>query len=597
MRSKENKRKIISIMVIGSLFPSLVPKTADAVTPTISVTEESYDAASNTVNIRIDSNGVITLPGGVKKTGQATYTAVKNGVYSFEAKVDGQIVHESIHVTKINSEKIRTKNPSVSLNVQYKDELSGIQYMRFKNDTSLSWNPWQTTSTTNGTQSISWNLDTSTEGNKTIYAQFQDKAGNITPGEAYDNVVYDISGPTFNIGYEKYYVRENTFKLNVSDLTDLYSPVDKVSIKVGNQPYKDYDMTAQFIQDLNSGLDVEIPDAERLTPGKKTVYVKAQDDLGNVSEIKTTEIFYDNIAPNKGDITLNDKENNQVKVVEGGRQWNGSEGEYIYFEKEDNIRLMDDRNIRIQLDMGDKDSGVKPDFSKNGFARVDIIEYNVTTNADRNVISGSKQEVGRKTLRTEIKPDGSLNIPWTLTYGLEKQIEIIVYDNAGNSRLFRDDPFYMSALSLVHFNLQDVVNPQNKWHPVDFSGNSESAEMMAGGNVDFEIMYGLLTAKAPERIHGSVEFVIKDPDGTKIDTQIITLDSSNHEAPVFKDTFTIPQETPVGSKVYANGWIKAEFTDNDPLIVYFPTKDVIVEREIGVITGNLHEEIQFQTIR
>lgn len=613
MKRKSIRTSSWLLLISSTFLPTMMAKPVEAANPTISVREQSFDASKNELTIRVESNGMITMPGGNKQSKSATLVVNKNGVYSFQAERDGHIVTDSIHVTKINKGKLRTNDANVKLKLSYKDELSGIQQVRFKNESSGTWEGWRSTATLTkaGTETINWKLNTSSEGNRSVYVQFRDQAGNITPGAAYDQIIYDVSAPTFSVSTEKYYVRDNTFKLDIKDLKDTYSPIAKVSIKVGNQPYKDFAMTDAFVKDLQDGLDIEVPAAERNKPGAKTIQIKAEDDLGNVSKPQTLEIFHDNKAPNKGDITIRTNDDKAVKVMEGGRQWDESQGGYVYFEKEDGIRLVDDQNIKLRLKLGDDHSKVTPDTAKGGYARVDVIEYNVSTNNKRKVIESSRKEVNRKTFRTEIKADGSVFVPWQLSYGLEKQIAIVVYDNAGNSQKFVDDPIYMSALSLVHFKVKDVVNPRTPWTEVDFS-NPESApgHMLAGGNVKYDIMYNLLTAQKPRDVFGSLEIITKHEESGYIHSQTIALpetdvrrkdEDGNATLPYFLDEFTIPQDAPKGSKVYATGWLKAQFDDQPnpakDLRIYFPTKDLIVDKEIGIVVGNIHEEIQFRSVR
>lgn len=594
------------IFTAGAFLPLLAAPPVQANTPTIQVQEQGYNAVRNEVTVRVTSNGMITLPGGNRHNQSATMVINRNGVYSFQAEIDGTIVTDSIHVTKINSEKLRTNNPNIKLKLSYKDELSGIRHMRMKNESGGTWTGWQTTTqvSNSATETKNWTLDTSREGDRAVYVQFRDQAGNITPGQAYDQIIYDVSGPTFTIDAEKYYVNANTFKLNINDLTDTYSPVAKVTIKVGNQAPKSYAMTTAFIKDLEDGLDIEVPAAERNNPGQKVIEVTAEDDLGNVSQKRSLNIYHDNQKPNKGNIELRTNDNEAVKKVEGGRQWNEQEGDYVYFKKEDNVRLIDDKNIRLQLDLGDGHAGVVPDAIRNGLARVDVIEYNVATDSKRNILESSRREIKRQTYRTEIKADGSVFIPWSLSYGLEKQMAIVVYDNAGNSQVFYDEPIYMTSLNMVHFKVQDVVNPALQWKDVSYMFGDEAADpayMMAGGNVDFDIAYSLLTAEQPKRIFGSMDVKTVDAESGYTHTQTIPLNEldiqTDRDFPYWKGSFTIPDNAPRGSKVYATGWIKAELEDGTNLRVYFPSKELITDKEIGLVSGNLHEDLQFRSVQ
>ena len=126
MKFKTIRTSTWLLLASSAFLPSLAATPVQATSPTITVRELRYDTVKNEVTIQVDSNGTITLPGGNKLSKTATLVVNKNGVYSFQADIDGQLVTESIHITKINKNKLRTNNPTVKLKLAYKDELSGI---------------------------------------------------------------------------------------------------------------------------------------------------------------------------------------------------------------------------------------------------------------------------------------------------------------------------------------------------------------------------------------------------------------------------------------------------------------------------------------
>ena len=600
-RNKKSLRNSVWLFVATSaLVPSLAQEPIEAASPTITVTQTGYDKARNEATIKVTSSGMITMPGGNTHFQTATLVVNKNGIYSFEAQVgnSGEVVKQSVHVTEINSEKHRTNNANIKLNLGYKDERSGIQQVRMRNENEGAWSPWRATAnvTNRGAETINWRLDDSKEGDRSVYVQFKDRAGNVTPGEAYDKIIYDISGPTFTIDTERYYLSDNSFKLNISELQDTYSPVAKVSIKVGNQPFVEHTVNNAFIEAMESGIDVIIPASER-TPGQKKIQVIAHDDLGNASVVKEHLIYYDNVAPAKGNASILAMKEGELKVVghfEGGRLWNESLGKYVTYSPADNVRLVDSSSINLKLDLGDAHSGVVRDVDKNGLARVDVIEYNVITDGARQVVESSREEVKSETYITQIKADGSVDIPWELSYGLEKQLAIVVYDNAGNSATFYDEPIYMSALNLEYFKIKDVVNPLAEKVTIDFTTDEDQkAEVVAGGNVGFELGYNLLTAKLPERLYGSLEVVVRDEEGYNRKLIVSLDDVGNPE----EGHFMIPTDAPIGSKVYLKGWLKAEFEDNPTLEISFPTIESQIEKEIGIVTENINNLIQFRSVQ
>ena len=78
---------------------------------------------------------------------------------------------------------------SVTLTLSATDSGSGMGEMRFSND-NTNWSSWQTYATT-----AAWTLS-SGNGTKTVYAQFQDNAGNTTTGNITATIILDTTPPT-----------------------------------------------------------------------------------------------------------------------------------------------------------------------------------------------------------------------------------------------------------------------------------------------------------------------------------------------------------------------------------------------------------------
>ena len=83
---------------------------------------------------------------------------------------------------KINNGASTTYSRRVKLYLSASDANSGVYQMRFKNSGG-SWSTWKTYSTRY------WWYMTSSHGTKTVYAQFKDRAGNISSAK-YDHIVY-----------------------------------------------------------------------------------------------------------------------------------------------------------------------------------------------------------------------------------------------------------------------------------------------------------------------------------------------------------------------------------------------------------------------
>jgi len=100
----------------------------------------------------------------------------------------------------INGGQEATSDPVVYLNISAADPgvASGLYRMRFSND-GRSWSPWEAWSTVKNQWSlISGYGGTDTDGNKTVYLQVMDRAGN-TAGPVSDTIVLDRESPTASL--------------------------------------------------------------------------------------------------------------------------------------------------------------------------------------------------------------------------------------------------------------------------------------------------------------------------------------------------------------------------------------------------------------
>ena len=84
-----------------------------------------------------------------------------------------------------------TDSLAATLTLSASDAGSGISQMRFSNDSS-SWSAWQDYAT-----SASWALASGADGTRTVFAQFSDKAGNVTA--VTDTIGLDTTAPVVTI--------------------------------------------------------------------------------------------------------------------------------------------------------------------------------------------------------------------------------------------------------------------------------------------------------------------------------------------------------------------------------------------------------------
>jgi hypothetical protein len=137
-------------------------------------------------------------PCGSGATGSKEVTVLTDGPHSFRVRAkNGGFIDPvpAAHSWKvdtvrpagtisINGGKARTRKRAVTLALSAADQPTGpVTLMRFRNKGTTAWSTWQAYGATR-----SWTLTRKT-GTKTVQAQFQDPAGNISP-TVVDSIVY-----------------------------------------------------------------------------------------------------------------------------------------------------------------------------------------------------------------------------------------------------------------------------------------------------------------------------------------------------------------------------------------------------------------------
>ncbi|MDQ4126891.1 MAG: Ig-like domain-containing protein, partial [Actinomycetota bacterium] len=116
----------------------------------------------------------------VKTTDKAGNTSVASASRTVKVDTNGPT-----GTVTINSGASSTRSRAVTLTLRATDQLpaSGVSLMRFRNENTTTWSSWQTYTT-----SKSWTLS-SGAGTKTVYVQYQDRAGNVST-LARDTITY-----------------------------------------------------------------------------------------------------------------------------------------------------------------------------------------------------------------------------------------------------------------------------------------------------------------------------------------------------------------------------------------------------------------------
>lgn len=180
----------------------------------------------------------------------------------------------------INSGAQYATAPRVQLSLSATDSLSGVSQMRFSNDGS-TWSAWEAYAT-----SRAWDLS-SGDGTKTVYVQFRDRAGNVSP-VATDTIVLDTVAPSANpqINGGAAYTNSPsvTVTLNGYDAT---SGLSEMMVSTRS------DFAGVSWEGYQATKSLTLPSGD----GTKTVYVKLRDRAGNVSGVFTDTIVLDTAPP------------------------------------------------------------------------------------------------------------------------------------------------------------------------------------------------------------------------------------------------------------------------------------------------------------
>jgi hypothetical protein len=186
----------------------------------------------------------------------------------------------------INSGASYSNSTSVTLNLSGADGQTGVYQMRFSNNGS-TWSSWEAYAATE-----SWTL-TSSDGTKTVYAQFMNNA-EMASGTVSDTIILDTVQPTGTLvvnGGATYTTNANV-TLALSSTDDRSGVVD---MSLGNGggswgPWEPYVTSKAWT--LISG------------DGNKSVWAIYRDAAGNISNQAGDYITLDTIAPN-GTISIN----------------------------------------------------------------------------------------------------------------------------------------------------------------------------------------------------------------------------------------------------------------------------------------------------
>lgn len=478
--------------------------------------------------LKTNEEGKIKLPDGNWISGkEAIYTVSTNGNHDFKvANHKGEVETKTYNVSGLRKKLLVTNKREVNLKLQSSDSLSGVGYFKLKNDTNGTWSAYENyTGTSNSPMSKAWTLSAG-EGLKSVYVMFKDIAGNETV-EVYDQIYLDLTGPkisNFTINNGATHTNKRTVTLNVSS-TDNYSEVSHYLISNDNSNW--------------TRVEYKSPISWELSPnsGSKTVYLKAVDTLGNVGDVVSRSIYFDEVLPT-GSITIN----------------NGA-------------TLTNSRNVKLQLSFADNHSGIK---------RVTIHEKD-------------------KSYTFPTIPTSPTEIDWTLSLGVTGMVTLEVEDMAGNIYRTNSQTISIATLEVSQFRLINVVNPLSQtssFNPIKWDFPPQ--EMLSGANIEFDINYKLDLDNTTTAKVGAVYKVEIIGDNYN---KVIELPYDEEIFKGFKAKVTIPLDAPKEAKIYVSSKLTATLTSGADTFTneaYFPNKNE--KALIGVIKGNIKESIKFNEL-
>ena len=196
---------------------------------------------------------------------------------------------------RINSGARYTNNRSIEVEIKsMKTDKGLLESMKVGFDPSLASVSWQPYSEDIFRMQIEGD-----EGEKVIYAQLKDKAGNISMIES-NQIIYDVTPPQpgeISINQGEKFTNDKLGRVLLSlNATDVHEMMVSNSEQFQNGRWEPYKETVRWIVDLGSG------------DGNKIVYVKFRDQAGNESLTSNASIILDTTPPADGSITINNNE-------------------------------------------------------------------------------------------------------------------------------------------------------------------------------------------------------------------------------------------------------------------------------------------------
>lgn len=606
---------LVALVMLSPLL--LAPQRVEAAPPRLFIPSGSGNSVSFTLRIESEKGARIEMPNGaILNSYSGTYTTYSNGVYAFTAYLGEEQTTITFHVTNINrsAASFRTRS-RVPLTLKFTDLISGVKDYRLRNGPSHTWGAWTPVPEQKNNAEFklpNWTIQPNTpNGDLKIYAQFRDKAGNITDRASetgslmankipYVLVDFDNRGPTFDFPQQKYYVgpaQNNTVPIKIPAVKDANSDQSnfRIQVDLDGAGYASFPMS-----NLKNGVfNYVLPNKK---DGERTIRIRILDDLGNISVTKSFKIFYDMTKASATTLqVLNHDGTTLIPVKHDGENMG-----LVTFNGTDNKVKV---HAVLQDKFADKTDGSGFLTGQDGIAKVKITEFTRNNSGvDEWIETPDQPSVSRTFQGTELQGILQSNggrFDWQLSPGLIKFFEIEMTDNAGNVHKQVTPPFIANGLVIEDFAI-DVVNP--KQLPGEDIPDDKNL-VLANANVTVNVTYNFLNdvgfdSTILKGVKGQLVAKIEPATALPIDTgyekmakKIVTDDVTGKDKTVMQQTFTVPADALKGATIKVRGYIRAEFTGGGELYAYFPDREQTVYHQIGTVDGNIDEEIRFQLVR
>lgn len=285
----------------------------------------------------------------------------------------------------VNSNNPYTNSRDVVLTLSYSDSGSGVKECQYKNagESFTEWMPCEAT--------INWVLSEGVDGNRRVYYNVKDSAGNIK--ESYDDITLDTTLPTFDLNNIVVNDNENLnvdLSLNISDAD---SGINSLQVYEGNNPSENFEINSDK-ELVNLGEGNPIAGTYHLT-------ILAVDNAGN-SANKT--------------ITLTVLSSNQKLANNETVEVGDNETEIVFNDQSSNVS-----NIKIPSSV-DSETEIKLDLTALKTTDNSTNQTNVTLSGDISLSRDSdysySAEIPAGTVISGDGWDGKLTLPTVKTNSL-----------------------------------------------------------------------------------------------------------------------------------------------------------------------------------